>query len=251
MKNLKLATCLLLAFLLVFSTMGSASALTISGIEYTSTDVYIDEETHNLVVEGYFSNVAAVTIKGISDFSLRVLDKNKEIVAEDSFPDKKLEAITLAPGEIAKWAFHFDYFDIIDKDFESYNYEYEFSYMYLPTPQDNSVKIFYNGKKLNLDVPARIVNGRTLVPVRGVIEQLGAKVSYDAKNQKVSINNGEIILTIGSKTALVNGKQVTLDVAPTVINNRTLVPLRFISENIDCNVHWGSNAKVISIVNLQ
>ena len=250
MKNFKLSICILAALFLLFLPTASALAQGDPGIDFVSTGLYLDEESNALVAGGYFLNVSTVTIKGINEVTLTIHDNNKEFVTEDVFEDEGLSNITLSPGEIVEWEFHFDYFDLEDKDLEYYTYQYEFSYNFFPVPTEKGIKIFFNGKKLNLDVPARIEDNRTLVPVRGVIEQLGAKVEYDANTKKISINHGEIVLTVGSKTAIVNGKEVILDVPPKVIDNRTLVPLRFISENIDCNVHWGAKSKIVSIVRL-
>ena len=64
---------------------------------------------------------------------------------------------------------------------------------------------------------------------------------------EIEDDNMEIILKIGEKKAVVNGKEVELDVAPKIENDRTLVPLRFIAENLDCNVEWDSLTKSVII----
>jgi len=94
-----------------------------------------------------------------------------------------------------------------------------------------------------------IKNGRTLLPIRTLIESLGGTVEWDAKEQKVTItlNGHSIVLWIGKTTALVDGSKTTLDVAPIIINGRTYLPLRFISEHLGGSVDWDPTTQTITI----
>jgi hypothetical protein len=94
-----------------------------------------------------------------------------------------------------------------------------------------------------------IKNGRTLLPIRVLIESLGGTVEWNAKEQKVTIilNGHSIILWIGKTTALVDGNKVTLDVASQIINGRTYIPLRFVAENLNASVQWDQSTKTITI----
>ncbi len=118
--------------------------------------------------------------------------------------------------------------------------------------QDGDVKdykVFVEGQKVAFDVPPKLENGRTLVPVRAITEAMGADVGYDDKTKKVTIVNGEdtIELVVGSKNALVNGKAVVMDVPARVVNGRTLLPLRFVSENTGNTVDYFGESNLISI----
>jgi hypothetical protein len=106
-----------------------------------------------------------------------------------------------------------------------------------------SKKIDAQGSKLI------IKNGRTLLPIRTLIESLGGTVEWNGKEQKVTIelNGHSIILWIGKDTVLVNGSKVKLDVAPMIINGRTYLPLRFISENFGASVDWDETTKTVTI----
>ncbi len=96
------------------------------------------------------------------------------------------------------------------------------------------------------DQEPTIRNNRTLVPVRFIAEALGYDVDWDAENRCVSINNGKIVMYIDSTQASIDGKTVTLDVAPTIINNRTMVPLRVVAETLDSTVDWfGTNRMIL------
>jgi len=113
----------------------------------------------------------------------------------------------------------------------------------------NSNQAIANNQLLVLDVPPRIINGRTMVPLRFVAEALGANVLWDAATNAVNITLGEtrVSLTIGSPTATVNGQTVLLDVAPLVERGRTLVPVRFLSEAFGYEVVWHSVSNRIEI----
>ena len=106
-----------------------------------------------------------------------------------------------------------------------------------------------NGKSKTLDSPPVIKNGRTLLPIRPVIESLGGTVAWDSVARKVTIKLGSttIELWIDKKNAKVNGVTKTLDVAPQIINGRTMVPVRFVSENLGAKVDWDDKTKTITI----
>ena len=92
-----------------------------------------------------------------------------------------------------------------------------------------------------------IQNERTLVPIRFVAEALGYDVDWNEKDNTAVIDDGKIVLYIGTNKAKINGKSVTLDVASTVVRDRTMVPLRVIAETLDCSVDWIGETKTILI----
>ena len=114
---------------------------------------------------------------------------------------------------------------------------------------EQNIMLVLNGEKVNCDVPPRIVNDRTLIPVRALFEDMGAKVSWDESKKSVTINydNTEIILKADSKVAYVNGNTKILDVAATIINSRTMIPVRFIAESFGCEVNWDEKTKTVSV----
>ncbi len=96
------------------------------------------------------------------------------------------------------------------------------------------------------DQEPTIKNDRTLVPVRFVAEALGYDVDWNPDTRSVIIDGGRIVMTIDSQTATIDGKNVTLDVSPTIINERTMVPLRVVAETLDCTVDWfGTNRMIL------
>lgn len=110
-------------------------------------------------------------------------------------------------------------------------------------------KVKLDGKYLKGDVPPIILNDRTLVPVRLVSENLGAKVTWDGKKYEVNIQKDDkkIVLKIDSYKAYVNGKEYTLpDKVPAkLISDRTMVPVRFVSEQLGVDVNWDSENRVV------
>ena len=92
-----------------------------------------------------------------------------------------------------------------------------------------------------------VQNERTLVPIRFVAEALGYDVDWNEKDNTAVIDDGKIVLYIGTNKAKINGKSVTLDVASTVVRDRTMVPLRVIAETLDCSVDWIGETKTVLI----
>ena len=97
-----------------------------------------------------------------------------------------------------------------------------------------------NGRYMTFDVPAQIINGRIMIPVRAISEAFGAAVDWDEKEQKViiSCNYAHIEIVIGETYFTKNFKRINLDVPAQVVENRTLVPIRAIAEALDCDVNW-------------
>jgi hypothetical protein len=111
------------------------------------------------------------------------------------------------------------------------------------------VKVTLDGKQISFDVQPFIRDGRTIVPARAIAEALGAQVVWDSGTRSAVITKGEmtIRLPIGSKNAQVNGKTVALDVPAEIQNGRTLVPLRFLAENLKFSVSWDAAAQTAEL----
>lgn len=120
------------------------------------------------------------------------------------------------------------------------------------------VKVNYNGKKISKDdTPGIIVNGIALLSYKDIFDNssIDADCSYNKEAGTVTISNGDttIVLTINSKTALVNDKKVTMSVAPIKIKYRSnniakiLVPSRFVAENLGYKYTWYSGTSTVEI----
>lgn len=102
-----------------------------------------------------------------------------------------------------------------------------------------------------LDTSPVAPNGTTLVPVRAISEAFGSTVEWDSINQNATIKKGKSVikLKIGSKTAYVNENAIEMLEAAQIINGRTMVPLRFVSENMGYSVQWNAESQEIVINN--
>jgi hypothetical protein len=111
-----------------------------------------------------------------------------------------------------------------------------------------------DGGSKTLDSPPVIKNGRTLVPIRAIIEALGGTIGWDATARKatVTLGNKTIELWIGKSTASVNGVNTPIDVenakvVPEIISGRTMLPLRFVTERLGATLGWDQNTQTITI----
>ena len=118
----------------------------------------------------------------------------------------------------------------------------------------DSTKMEVNGKETDIDegrttAPA-IINGRILVPIRAIIEAFDGDVQWNgnAKIVDLSVGNQNILLQIGNDSALVNGIETELDVPPEIINERVMLPIRFVAENFNFGVAWDDDTKTVSII---
>ena len=106
-----------------------------------------------------------------------------------------------------------------------------------------------NGNMVPTDMPSVIIDDRALVPARAIFEKLGATVNWDGTNRKVlvSLNDTFVELKINDKNAIVNSKTVELDVPAKIINDRTMLPVRFVAEQLNMKVDWLPNDSLIAI----
>ncbi len=126
---------------------------------------------------------------------------------------------------------------------------------------DNYYQI--DGESIDMDVSPTVINDRTLLPARYVVEPLGGQVFWDGEQRKVTCklvapDNADteeykeniVELWIDMPTARVNGSVIPIDpdnpdVVPTIINDRTMVPMRFLAESLGCEVEWVADTKEI------
>lgn len=124
----------------------------------------------------------------------------------------------------------------------------------------SQVKIVVDGTTLSSS--GTIIDERTLVPIRDVSEALGATVNWNSASQRVTLSKPnvtinidgsvnyddiDIVMVIGEKTILVNGEKFDIDVPAQIVGNKTMVPLREVSEWFGCNVEWNDATKTVNI----
>ncbi len=107
-----------------------------------------------------------------------------------------------------------------------------------------------NGKEMNnLTMPPIIFNNYTLVPAREVFEEVGAKVDWDPKAYSVTVKYGDknVVIKIGDKNAVVNGVTTAMSIPAKIINDKTMIPLRFVSTSVGLGVVWESKSRTALI----
>jgi len=112
------------------------------------------------------------------------------------------------------------------------------------------IQVKYNGNLLSFDSPPVIQDGRLQVPIRPIAEAMGATLEWDQSTQTAVLTLGikEVRIIIDQKTAYVDGEPVTLDVPAQIIDGRTMVPLRFISQGLGAEVSWDEDTRTASII---
>lgn len=116
--------------------------------------------------------------------------------------------------------------------------------------QNNAIVLVIDGKMVPSDVLPLIMEGRTLVPLRVVAENLGLKAKWIAEKQEARLEGQDklIRITLDQKEAELNGKPVLLDVPATLVQQRLLVPLRFVAEALGAQVAWDERARKVTVV---
>ena len=135
------------------------------------------------------------------------------------------------------------------------------------------IRVFLDGEILAFDVPPQIINGRTMVPFRVIFEALGASVEWEEEFQQISARENfgrglvSVHLTIGQGEMFVETRvdnsnvpmgvaitglystteRVALDIPPQIVDNRTLVPLRSVSQSLGAEVDWCGDSRVVTI----
>ena len=113
----------------------------------------------------------------------------------------------------------------------------------------DDISVVIDGNEIGFDVPPQIIEDRTLVPLRAIFEALGAEVEWNGETQTVTAKKGdtEISMTIGNAAMRVNSKEITLDVPPQIIEDRTLVPARAVAEGFGAEVEWNAETRTVVI----
>lgn len=111
------------------------------------------------------------------------------------------------------------------------------------------VNVYLDELPVSFDVQPVIHDGRTLTPFRALAEALHVTVDWDGATNTVTARNSQttVLLQIGNATAYLNNVPVNLDVPPMLVNDRTLIPLRFFSEAFTCRVEWEGSSKSVKI----
>lgn len=112
------------------------------------------------------------------------------------------------------------------------------------------VKIEIDGKEMvPKDMPAVIIDGRTMLPMRQIAQELGCEVNWNEAAKQIYVMRGSdiIVFTVDSKTGYENGKKFTMDVPATIVNDRTMLPVRALADALHLNIKWDDPNRIVSI----
>ena len=116
--------------------------------------------------------------------------------------------------------------------------------------EEVEISVTVGGEKLVFeDQKPVIINGRTLIPVRSVMEALGAQVEWRDEEKSAVVTKGDVALTlvIGENTMRVGSDEMPLDAAPMILNGRTILPIRAVAEAFGARVQWDEGTKTVII----
>lgn len=116
-------------------------------------------------------------------------------------------------------------------------------------PKNTDIRVNLDANRVPFDAPPFISNGTTLVQFRPVFDRLGLQISWDEQTRTITgVKEGvQVQLQIDNPIAIVNGRSVTLPVAPVIVDGNTFVPVRFISESVEAKVEWSEKYRTVSI----
>lgn len=130
------------------------------------------------------------------------------------------------------------------------------TFIMLPFPVlADEIPVYLNGDPLVFDVPPRIINDRTMVPMRKIFETLGASVEWVPEARMIFATKGEacILMQIDVPAMAIKNldsgaeEKLRLDAAPVIVESRTLVPLRAVSESYGLRVEWKEHERAVYI----
>lgn len=118
-----------------------------------------------------------------------------------------------------------------------------------PVLADNKIAVEIDNKIISFDVDPEIKNDRVMVPVRKIFEELGASVHWNESLKEVTgiKDNVTVKINIGSNIMYKNNYMTVLSPSPYIVNGRTLVPIRMISESFDYDVSWNETLRKVII----
>lgn len=115
--------------------------------------------------------------------------------------------------------------------------------------QRNMIAVYLDGAVLLMDTLPQVKEQRTMVPIRAVAEALGADVEWNGEANRVTLTRAgkTVVMVLGSTVAMVDGKPVKMDVAPYAEQNRTYIPVRYVSEFFGQTVSWDQEERRVDI----
>lgn len=195
---------------------------------------------NTLIANGHFVNTSNKSVLSVMDTQLEIKSGNT-VVASEVFEVAKQKVFSIAVGSAEPWQFVFKN-PVKGLNLSTWSADSSVSYN-LAKPQEltSGKKIYYNGVPISFDVAPAVINGRLMIPARAVFEKMGCVVQWDANSQSVKVaREGQTVaIYIGETVMNVNEGPVKLDVPATILDGRTLVPLRAIATALGAGITYG------------
>lgn len=111
------------------------------------------------------------------------------------------------------------------------------------------VDVTIDGQLQSYEQSAVLINGRAYLPFREIFEDLQAEVAWEQETRTVSAKKGNasIELAIGKSMMKINGQEIKVDVAPLIVNDCTMVPVRYVAEALGSQVKWANDIRTVQI----
>lgn len=239
----------LVAFIFIFTLLFNVSPSFADGpivdVNFKINDVYEDQD--KIVVQARVYNLGNTNIEGFNEIDINLTDMNSKLISKGTFSLDELKSISFEPGD----SFFFNgTMNKIAPLTDPYKYSAESSVNWNNYSElSDKIKLYINGEQLILDSPPVIFNNRMLVPLSAIGETFDYTVAWNQNDKSVTLTNNSqsIKLLINNDKATVDGKELNLEVAPMIINNRTMVPISFIANSIGADYAWGAKTKILSI----
>jgi len=122
--------------------------------------------------------------------------------------------------------------------------------IYSNEPYLDKILVFVDDRPITFDTDPYIDgSSRTMVPLRAIGEALGARIDWNEATRQVTFTKASniVVLTIGQKTASVNGVQQTMDTSPVIKDGRTMLPLRYVGEYLGAQVEWDGDQRLVKV----
>lgn len=116
------------------------------------------------------------------------------------------------------------------------------------------IKVKIDGKNMTpKDMPAVSIDGRTMLPMRQIAQELGCEVVWNEEAQQVYVVNDDytLVFTINKNIGYQNGKEFKMDVPPMIVNDRTMLPVRALATALDLNITWEDATRTVNIATKQ
>lgn len=244
------------------------------GLSNGSTELTVEyggfKKTVPIIVADYPSKLSATETEGNVNLTWTGVSKTKELIgyhlyrrtANESYGDMPLTDFPIETTNYTDSNVNNDlqYYYIVKAVYKSV--ESGPSNEVTPMPIANQIVLQIdnpimqvNGSSKEIDpgngTTPVMYKGRTVLPIRALIDELGGQLAWEDSDQKIDINlNGiKIELWINKHKAIVDGNELSLDVPPVIINGRTMVPLRFIGENLGLQLIWNGTMQTVELIN--